>query len=540
MMQYEHVVPLIEARKEFCASLVVGAIERSDRHAQLNALLEIHADEAVGQARESDRRVREGTCRPLEGILVGIKDNICMRGKAASAGSRMLTDHIATYDATVVRRLRKAGAVLMARCNMDEFAMGSSGETSAYGPTQHPFLPGRVPGGSSSGSAAAVAAGLLHAALGSDTGGSVRQPAAYTGTVGMKPTWGRVSRSGLIAFASSCDQIGPITSCVRDNARLLGVLAGHDPADATSADLPVPDYLVATERTIDGLRIGIPTEYMAEDVPEEIRMRLRFVADALESKGAEVQEVSLPLTPSVFPAYFVIANAEASSNLARYDGVRLGTASPNPASATDSHSSFPLSMLMQRYAANRGEGFGREVHRRIMLGVTLLAGSEEHDWLGRAQRMRRRVSEEFAGVFSNTDLLLTPVTPGPPFAFGARLDDPLHMYLTDLFNTAANLTGIPAISVPAGNDEAGNPLAVQFMAPAFGEESLYTAAAAVERIMHKLHNPGDENMQKLHNSGENLQNAHTSGRENMQKLHISGASTEESGAEEEREGSADA
>lgn len=481
MMHYQHVRNRIEARKEFCASLVAGTLERVQREGGCNAFVELFDAEALAAAVESDARVRAGRARALEGMLVGIKDNICMQGAQATAASRMLEQHRAVYDATVVTRLRDAGAVIVGRCNMDEFAMGSSGETSVYGPTRHPFLENLVPGGSSSGSAAAVAAGLVHGALGSDTGGSVRQPAAYTGTVGMKPTWGRVSRSGLIAFASSCDQVGPITSDVRDNARILSVIAGADPHDATTASIPVDDYVAAVDRGVAGLRIGIPREYMGKEVPEFMRARVRMVAGLLRDAGAEVQDVSLPQSALVFPAYFVIANVEASSNLARYDGVRLGRMAANAELRAPGDAEEIVSPLLRRYRTSRGSGFGQEVQRRILLGTQLLEEGEEAGWYDRARRVRHLVREEFAALFRDTDLLLTPVTPGPPFAFGARLREPLHMYLTDLFNTAANLTGIPAISVPAGADEQGRPLAVQFMAGAFRESTLYAAAGCVER-----------------------------------------------------------
>jgi aspartyl-tRNA(Asn)/glutamyl-tRNA(Gln) amidotransferase subunit A len=419
-------------------------------------------------------------------MLIGIKDNICMRGHEATAASRILEGHRAVYDATVVSRLRDAGAILAGRCNMDEFAMGSSGETSVYGPVLHPFLDGYVPGGSSSGSASAVAAGLLHAALGSDTGGSVRQPAAYTGTVGLKPTWGRVSRSGLIAFASSFDQIGPITSNVRDNARVLAVIAGIDARDATTADIEVPDFLASTSRGVAGMRIGIPIEFLGGALPQEVRAGVRRIAAALEKKGAVLAEISLPLTPVVFPAYFIMANAEATSNLARYDGVRLG----RPGTETQqADGNDPASLLAERYGASRREGFGREVRRRILLGMELLIEGEEADWYERARRVRRRVRDEYDAAFTNVDLLLTPVTAGPPFRFGERLEHPLRMYLTDMFNTSANLTGLPAISVPAGNDDAGLPFAVQFIAGAFREDQLYAAAGAVENIMTSSRNP---------------------------------------------------
>lgn len=469
MIRYTDIRERIEARKEFCASLVDTALRQAEARREMNAFVELFASPARERALECDARITQGKARPLESMLVAVKDNIAVRDHETTAGSRMLAGYRAVRDATVVERLRDAGAVLLGRANMDEFAMGSSGQTSAYGSVRHPFLEGYVPGGSSSGSVAAVAAGIVHGALGTDTGGSVRQPAAYTGTVGMKPTYGRVSRSGLVAFSSSCDQIGPITATVEDNARMLTVIAGRDPADATTADVPVPDYASSAAAGVVGLRIGLPAEYLDERVPADLRRRVSAIAQSLEQEGAVVRDCSLPLTRAVFPAYFLIANAEASSNLARYDGVRLGAAAD-----TDE--------LRDRYVRSRSEGFGREVKRRIMLGSWVLSGGHAQDWYGRAQRVRRLVREEFNRTFDDLDLLLTPVTPGPPFRLGERLADPMDMYLTDVFNTAANLSGLPAISVPAGRDERGLPFAVQFMAAAWREDLLYAAAGTVERL----------------------------------------------------------
>lgn len=470
MIPYSDIRQSIEARTTFCASLVDGALVRAQKERGLNAFIELFDDEARAAAEESDRRSIEARSRPLEGMLVGIKDNICVRRHETTAGSRILAGHRAVYDATVVQRLRAAGAVLFGRTNMDEFAMGSSGQTSAYGPTRHPFLDGFVPGGSSSGSAAAVGAGLVHAALGTDTGGSVRQPAAYTGCVGMKPTYGRVSRYGLIAFSSSCDQIGPLTATVRDNARVLSVIAGPDPQDATTARLDVPDYAAACDGGVAGLRIGLPAEYLGDDVHPDLRAHVRTVAGQLNKQGARIMDVSLPLTPVVFPAYFLIANAEAASNLARYDGVRLG------ARATDAED------LVDTYLQSRSAGFGREVKRRIMLGTFVQSESHVTGWHEKALRIRRKVIEEFETMFSKVDLLLSPVTPGPPFRLGERLEDPMQMYLTDVFNTAANLAGNPAIAVPTGRDEQQRPRAVQLMAAHFREDLCYRAGAIIEGI----------------------------------------------------------
>jgi len=477
MTPYSDIQKSIEARTSFCASLVDGALKRARDLGSLNAFIELFDEDARASALVSDRRIVEGRSRPLEGMLVGIKDNICVRGHEATAGSNFLAGHRAVYDATVIRRLRESGAVLLGRTNMDEFAMGSSGQTSAYGSTLHPDLEGYVPGGSSSGSASAVAARLVHGALGTDTGGSVRQPAAYTGCVGMKPTYGRVSRYGLIAFSSSCDQIGPLTATVHDNARILSAIAGVDPFDATTADLDVPDFSAHCDEGIAGLRIGLPAEYLGEDVDVELRTHVRSVADQLRVRGAEIVDVSLPLTPVVFPAYFLIANAEAASNLARYDGVRQGRRSPEDGD------------LAETYIESRSRSFGREVKRRIMLGTFVQTEGFAARWHEKALRVRRKVTDELRETFERVDLLLTPVTPGPPFRLGERMDDPMQMYLTDVFNTAANLAGNPALAVPTGNDDQGRPRAVQLMAGHFREDLCYRAGAAIEEAFR---GEGDE------------------------------------------------
>ncbi len=469
MTSYSDIRKLIEARKEFCASLV-GTLRRASKaHASLNAFVEFFDDTLDRDAREADRRSAEGNPRPLEGMLIGIKDNILIRGRECTAASRMLAGHHAAYDATAVRRLRDAGAILAGRMNMDEFAMGSSGENSVYGPTQNPAAPGHIPGGSSSGSAAAVAAGLLHAALGSDTGGSVRQPAACTGTIGIKPTYGRVSRFGLISFASSCDQIGVIARSAEDAARVLECIAGQDEADATSASEPVPVYTTAVHRGVRDLRIGVVKEYLSDGLPVPQRDAVAASAASLTAAGAQVRDISIPMSDILYPVYAVIANAEAASNLSRYDGIRYGHAEE------EEEGTFHTSVI-----ANRNRGFGREVKRRIMIGTHVLSAGYRQQWFEQAARLRRRIRDEYLRAFEDVDLLLMPVTPGPPERLGALMEDPLRMYRSDVYTVAANLTGLPAISVPAGTDGDGMPLAIQIVAPAFREDLLFAAAGVLE------------------------------------------------------------
>ncbi|MBE0644237.1 MAG: Asp-tRNA(Asn)/Glu-tRNA(Gln) amidotransferase subunit GatA [Bacteroidetes bacterium] len=471
MTSYSDIRKSIEARKEFCASLVHTLRNEIVARPGLNAFVELFDDTLDVDAQTADTRSVAGNARGLEGMLVGIKDNILIRGRECTAASRMLKGHRAAYDATVVRRLREAGAVIAGRLNMDEFAMGSSGETSVYGPTQNPAAEGRIPGGSSSGSAAAVAAGLLHAALGSDTGGSVRQPAACTGTIGIKPTYGRVSRSGLISFASSCDQIGVIAGTAEDAARVLHCISGHDTADATSSADPVTAYVSAVGKGVQGLRIGIIRECLPDELPAAQHEAIQRSAEVLTSAGATVDEILLPLTDLLYPVYAVIANAEAASNLSRYNGMRYGH-------ACNDEEEFHTAVMR-----NRSEGFGREVKRRIMIGTYVLSAGYRQQWFEHAARLRRRIRDAYRQALSEVDLLLLPVMPGPPAPLGELMEDPLRMYRSDMYTVAANLTGLPAISVPAGRDGEGLPLAVQFMASAFREDLLFASAGVLEGAM---------------------------------------------------------
>jgi aspartyl-tRNA(Asn)/glutamyl-tRNA(Gln) amidotransferase subunit A len=404
---------------------------------------------------------------PLAGVPVAVKDNLVTTDLPTTCASKLLEGYVSPYAATVVRKLAAAGAVVVGKTNLDEFAMGSSTENSAFGPTRNPADPGRVPGGSSGGSAAAVAAGLVPLALGSDTGGSVRQPAAFCGVVGIKPTYGRVSRYGLVAFASSLDQVGTFGRTVRDASMLLEVVAGHDPRDATSAPQPVPELVAAVGRGVAGLVVGVPKEYMPDTLDPAIRGLVDEALARLRDAGAEVREVSLPHSSYAIPAYYVLAPAEASSNLSRYDGVRYGVRRAGTG-------------MGEMVEATRSAGFGDEVKRRILLGTFALSAGYHDQYYGTAQRARRLISEDFRAVFAGgVDALFTPTTPGPAFALGEHTDDPVAMYLSDVFTVTANLAGIPAVSLPIGTVD-GLPIGGQVLAPWWAEETMLAVAGALE------------------------------------------------------------
>ena len=409
---------------------------------------------------------------PVAGVPVAVKDVLAMRGEPTTAGSRILEGYRPPYDATAVARLEAAGAVVLGKTNCDEFAMGSSNENSAYGPVRNPRAPDRVPGGSSGGSAAAVAAGLCAASLGTDTGGSIRQPAAFCGVVGVLPTYGRVSRYGLIAFASSLDRIGPFTHTVQDAASLLEVLAGPDPMDATAAQEPVPAYTAAAAQPVAGLRIGVPQEYFGPGLDAELRSAIERSLDDLRAAGCSIHPVSLPHTRYAVPTYYVIATAEASSNLSRFDGVRFGlrAASPEPGGNT----------LSAMYRTTRDVGFGSEVKRRILLGTYVLSAGYYDAYYRKAQQVRTLLTRDFLAAFSQVDAIIAPVTPTPAFRLGEKVDDPLQMYLEDIYSVAASLAGICGMSVPCGNTRAGLPIGVQVLGPHFGEAVMLRVGAAIE------------------------------------------------------------
>ncbi len=436
---------------------------------QLNVYLSLTRDRALEQAQRIDAIAAKGDPLPiLAGIPVGIKDVLVMRGASSTAGSKILEGYHPPYDATVVTRLEAAGAVLLGKLNCDEFAMGSSTENSAFGPVRNPHDLERVPGGSSGGSAAAVAANLAVATLGSDTGGSIRQPASFCGVVGVLPTYGRVSRYGLIAFASSLDRVGPFAANVRDAATMLGVIAGHDPRDATSSSAPLPDYAAQCDKPVEGLRIGIPAEYFGEGLDPEVRAAIELGIAALEAAGCKTRPVSLPHTRYAIPTYYLVATAEASANLARFDGVRYGYRSP----ASES--------LSAMYRHSRDEGFGAEVKRRILLGTYALSAGYYDAYYLKAQKVRRLLAGEFLRAFAEVDAIVTPTAPTPAFKLGEKTGDPLAMYLADIYTVTASLAGICGVTVPCGNTRAGLPIGVQVLARHFNESTAFRVARAVE------------------------------------------------------------
>ena len=441
---------------------------------RLNAFITVTEAAALARADAADRALAAGTARPLAGIPLAIKDLFCTEGVRTTAGSRILGNFIPPYESTVTRRLLDDGAVFLGKANLDEFAMGSSNMTSAFGPVANPHRRRQdpdavlVPGGSSGGSAAAVAAGLAMGATGTDTGGSIRQPAAFCGIVGIKPSYGRCSRWGVVAFASSLDHPGPFARTVEDSAILLGSMAGHDPRDSTSADVPVPDYRAACARGVKGLRIGVPREYRAEGMAGEIEALWARGIARLREAGAEVVDVSLPHTKYGLATYYIIAPAEASSNLARYDGVRFGF---RAAGGGD---------LRALYEHSRAEGFGTEVRRRILIGTYVLSAGYYDAYYLRAQKVRALIKRDFDEVFRGVDALLTPTAPSAAFAQGEKMDDPVTMYLNDVFTVPADLAGVPAMSVPAGRDADGLPLGLQVIGRSFDEATVFAVAAALE------------------------------------------------------------
>jgi aspartyl-tRNA(Asn)/glutamyl-tRNA(Gln) amidotransferase subunit A len=436
----------------------------------LGAYLTVAAETARAQAAATDERLRRGEpLRPLEGIPLALKDVLCTRGLRTTCGSRILAGFVPPYDATVVVRLAAAGAIVLGKTNMDEFAMGSSTENSAFKPVRNPWALDRVPGGSSGGSAAAVAADLAAAGLGTDTGGSVRQPGALCGVVALRPTYGRVSRYGLVAFASSLDQIGPLTKDVRDAALLLEAIAGPDPMDSTAVDQPVPDYQATLEQGVGGLTLGIPDEYFLAGLDEEVEAAVRTAIAELERLGARTRRVSLPHTDYGVAAYYIIGPAEASSNLARYDGVKYG------------HRAEAARDLVTMTGRTRAEGFGAEVKRRIMLGTYALSAGYYEAYYGRAQRVRTLIRRDFDRAFEQVDLIVSPTAPTPAFKLGEKTEDPLAMYLNDVFTIPAPLAGVPAISVPCGFSSSGLPVGLQLTGRPFDEATLLRAAYAYER-----------------------------------------------------------
>jgi aspartyl-tRNA(Asn)/glutamyl-tRNA(Gln) amidotransferase subunit A len=445
----------------------------------LNSFISVTADAALAAARRADEALRCGDAGPLTGVPLAHKDIFCTLGVKTSCGSRMLDSFVAPYDATVVERLAQAGAVVLGKTNMDEFAMGSSNETSFYGPVRNPWDLGSVPGGSSGGSAAAVAARLAVAATGTDTGGSIRQPAALCGITGLKPTYGRVSRWGMVAFASSLDQAGPMARSAADAAHLLQVLAGFDARDSTSASEPVPDYSATIEDDIKGMRIGVPKEYLGGGLDAGVGAAVESALKEYEKLGAGVREISLPNSPLSVPTYYVVAPAEASSNLARFDGVRYGYRCHDPRDLED------------LYKRSRAEGFGAEVKRRIMIGTYVLSAGYYDAYYLKAQRLRHLISDDFRRAFTAVDLIMGPTSPSTAFALGAKLDDPVSMYLNDIYTIGANLAGLPAMSIPIGM-VGGKPCGLQLIGNYFQEARLLNAAHKLQQATdwHRASPPG--------------------------------------------------
>ncbi len=472
----------LKAKKISSKELTTAYIKAVEAARPLNAYITETPDKALEMAAASDARLAKGEGGALEGLPLAIKDLFCTKGVRTTAGSKILGNFIPPYESTVTANLWKAGAVMLGKTNLDEFAMGSSNETSASGPVFNPWRDGTkklVPGGSSGGSASAVAGDLCLAATGTDTGGSIRQPAAITGIVGLKPTYGRCSRWGIVAFASSLDQAGPMTKTVRDAAILLGSMASIDPKDSTSTDLPVPDYEKALEGGIKGLRVGIPREYRMDGAPPEIAALWDKGAEWLKAQGAEIVEVSLPHTKYALPTYYIVAPAEASSNLARYDGVRFG------------HRAKDVKGITDLYEKSRAEGFGLEVQRRILIGTYVLSSGYYDAYYARAQKLRTLIARDFTEAYTQCDVLLTPATPGPAFGLGENSDDPVAMYLNDVFTVTVNLAGLPGLSVPAGLTAGGLPLGLQLIGKAFDEGTLLRAGLALETAANFTHKPAN-------------------------------------------------
>jgi len=473
-----HKLSLCELQKKFTAGEVtateivrgyflrIGQVEQ-----KVKAYLTQTKDAALAKAGALDEKLKGWRkTKPMTGMPLAIKDNLCTEGVPTTCSSRMLQHFIPPYDATVIAKLQEQDYILLGKTNLDEFAMGSSTEHSAFGPSRNPWNLHCVPGGSSGGAAAAVAADECVAALGSDTGGSIRQPAAFCGVVGLKPTYGRVSRYGLVAFASSLDQIGPITKDVPDAALLLGAIAGHDPMDSTSADLPVPDYLKALKKKdVKKLKVGVPMEFFAEGLDLEVEQAVRAAIEELKNLGGQIKEIQLPRTDAAVAVYYVIATAEASSNLARYDGVKFGLRAKETKD------------LLDLYMKTRQEGFGPEVKRRIMLGTYALSAGYYDAYYGKAQAVRTLIRQDFHEAFKEVDLIATPVTPTPAFKLGEKSENPLQMYLSDIYTISVNLAGLPAISVPCGFSKGGLPIGLQLIGRAFEEETLLRAAHAYEQ-----------------------------------------------------------
>jgi len=460
----------LRARRFSASELAAEALRFAEaENPKTNAYLHFSPERAMAAAARVDEQIARGEeLGPLAGVPVAVKDVIVTKGVRTTCGSKLLANYVPPYDATAIIRLEQAGGVILGKTNCDEFAMGSSNENSAFGPVRNPVAPDRVPGGSSGGSAAVVAQGTAVVSLGSDTGGSVRQPASFCGVVGVTPTYGRVSRYGLTAFASSLDHIGPFGRSVKDAATLLGVIAGRDPADSTSAEAPVPDYSALLDGNVNGLKLGLPREYLKDLTGESGELIARGV-ERLKGLGCEVREISLPSTDYAIACYYIIATAEASSNLARYDGVRYTTRTGNPETLAD------------MYRKTRGEGFGAECKRRIMLGTYVLSAGYYDAYYLKAQKVRALIARDFAQAFEQVDAIVAPVSPFPAFKLGEKVDDPVAMYLSDIFTITGSLAGIPCMSVPCGKTVEGLPVGMQILTRHFDESTMFRLADAFEK-----------------------------------------------------------
>ena len=474
---------LLHGREISSVELVKTCLDRAEQfNRDLNCFISLFPDYALEQAGEADRLIAAGKAGALTGLPIAHKDIFCTAGFKTSCASKMLDNFIAPYDATVTDRLNSAGGIIMGKTNMDEFAMGSSSETSFYGPVKNPWDTNRVPGGSSGGSACAVSARLVPAATATDTGGSIRQPAALCGVTGLKPTYGRVSRYGMIAYASSLDQGGPITQTAQDAALLLAAMAGFDPKDATSANVPVDNYLAALNNEIKGLKIGLPREYFSSELEQPVTDALSAALNLYEQAGATIIDIGLPHTELSIPVYYVIASAECSSNLSRYDGVRFGHRCDNPENIND------------LFCRSRSEGFGNEVKRRIMTGTYVLSAGYYDAYYLKAQRLRRLLRDEFRAALDQVDVIVTPTTPSPAFPLGSRIDDPISMYLSDIYTVSVNLAGLPAISIPAGFSN-GLPVGMQIIGNYFHEARLLNVAHQYQ-LMTDWHKQVPEGLQQ--------------------------------------------
>lgn len=469
VLTYDQIREKLLSGELTCESVVKRYLEKIKEFKRLNAFLSVFEEKAIQRAIEIDEKVKTGRVGKLAGMVIAIKDNICVKGEKCTCASKILENFVSIYNATAVERLLSEDAIVIGKTNLDEFAMGSSTENSYFGPTLNPYDEARVPGGSSGGSAVAVAAGLSTTALGSDTGGSIRQPAAFCGVYGLKPTYGRVSRFGLVAFASSFDVIGPLGNSTKDVALVLQVIAGHDENDSTSADVPVPDYLSYLDKDVKGLRVGVPTEYFSEGLDDEIKGAIEKRLDFLKENGAIIEKISLPHTEYNIPTYYILVTAEASSNLARYDGARYGYRSPKAKS------------LYEMYVKSRSEGFGPEVKRRIMLGTYVLSAGYYEAYYRKAQKVRRLIKEDFDKAFEKVDIIITPTSPTTAFKLGEKTDDPLKMYLSDIYTVSVNLAGVPAINVPAGFDSKGLPIGMQIIGKQFDEGTILKVSDFLEK-----------------------------------------------------------